>query len=104
MQIQTREALDPEVVALLMARRRELAASGVEAADAEDGHFLVAMIGGHAVAFGVWEPRGAGGAELTCVYVRPSFRGRGITVALTVALEEEALATGRQLVARPLVQ
>jgi putative acetyltransferase len=103
-QIQAREALDPEVVALLMARRRELAESGVEAAESENGHYLVAVVGGHAVACGAWEPRGAGGAELTRVYVRPSFRGQGITGALTVALEEEALATGRQLVARPLVQ
>lgn len=96
MQIQAREALDPEVAALVTAQQRELAESGDEIVYPahDDVHYLVAVLGGHAVACGAWQPLEAGVAELKRMFVRPAFRGRGIGRALVVALEEEALAAG----------
>lgn len=97
MQIQAREALDPEVAALVMAQQRELAQAGDELVYPahDDVHYLVACIGGHAVACGAWQPLEDGVAELKRMYVRPAHRGQGIARALIVALEEEALAAGR---------
>ncbi|MEV6637121.1 GNAT family N-acetyltransferase [Actinoplanes sp. NPDC051470] len=99
MQIQAREALDPEVAALVTAQQRELAESGDEFVyPAPDVHYLVALIGGRAVACGGWQPLEEGVAELKRMFVRPSYRGQGIARALVVALEEEALAAGHTTV------
>jgi putative acetyltransferase len=95
-QIQAREALDPEVAALVTAQQRELAESGDPMVyPAHDRvHYLVALIGGPAVACGAWQHLEDDVAELKRMYVRPSYRGRGIARALVVALEEEVMAAG----------
>ena len=85
MLIQAREALDPEVVALVMAQRRELAESGAYP-EPGDVHYLVAVVGGHAVGCAAWRPTEDGAAEIKRLYVRPSFRGQDIAAALTLAL------------------
>lgn len=97
MLIQAREALDPEVVALVTAQQRELAESGIETLvfpGPDDVHYLVAVVGGHAVACAAWQPAEGGAAEIKRLYVRPAFRGQDIAGALILALEAEALAAG----------
>lgn len=97
MLIQAREALDPEVVALVTAQQRELAESGIETVvfpGPPDMHYLVAVVGGHAVGCAAWQPTEGGVPEIKRLYVRPSFRGRDIAEALVLALEAEALPAG----------
>jgi putative acetyltransferase len=89
-QIQAREALDPEVVALIMAQQRELSESGVFTGPGDE-RYLVAVVGGHAVGYAAWHPT-EDGVELQGLYVRPSFRGRDVDAALTMALEAQAPA------------
>jgi putative acetyltransferase len=84
--IQAREALDPEVVALVTAQQRELAESGVFP-EPGDVHYLVAVVGGRAVGCAAWQPTEDGVVEIKRLYVRPSFRGQDIAAALTLALE-----------------
>jgi GNAT superfamily N-acetyltransferase len=97
--IETRPATDPELTALVMAQQRELrdADGGLDGqvTVVRDGaHYLVAVVGGRAVACGAWQPLEPGIAELKRMYVRPAHRGRGIARQLIVSLEEEALAAG----------
>ena len=97
MQIESRDALDPELTALVVAQQRELAESGDEVVHPahDDVHHLVVTVDGRAVACGAWQPLEPGVAELKRMYVRPAYRGRGIARQLVVALEEEAFAAGR---------
>lgn len=97
MQIEARDALDPELTALVVAQQRELAESGDEVTypTHDDVHHLVVVLDGRAVACGAWQPLEPGVAELKRMYVRPAYRGRGIARQLVVALEEEAFAAGR---------
>jgi GNAT superfamily N-acetyltransferase len=96
-QIEARDALDPEVTALVVAQQRELAQAGDEVTYPahDDIRYLVVVLDGRAVACGAWQPLEPGVAELKRMYVRPAYRGRGIARQLVVALEEEALAAGR---------
>jgi putative acetyltransferase len=91
--IQARDALDPDLAALVAIQQRELA--GVSAASSSPGagqdlRFLVAVVDGRVVACVTWCPGEAGTAEIVGTYVRPAYRGRGITRDLLVALEEYA--------------
>ena len=99
MQIECRDALDPELTALVVAQQRELAESGDEVVHPthDDVHHMVVTVDGRAVACGAWQPLEPGVAELKRMYVRPAYRGRGIARQLVVALEEEAFAAGRPL-------
>jgi ribosomal protein S18 acetylase RimI-like enzyme len=96
-QIECRDALDPELTALVVAQQRELAESGDEVVHPthDDVHHMVVTVDGRAVACGAWQPLEPGVAELKRMYVRPAYRGRGIARQLVVALEEEAFAAGR---------
>jgi putative acetyltransferase len=101
--IESRTALDPELAALVTAQQREMRELGgvpmrvpFEADD--DSAYLVAAVGGRAVACAAWRPLGDRVAELRRMYVRPSYRGRGIARQLICWVEEEALATGRPTV------
>ncbi|GAB1690052.1 GNAT family N-acetyltransferase [Krasilnikovia sp. M28-CT-15] len=98
--IESRPATDAELGTLLLAQQRELAeahggADGVVYLLHDTAAYLVAVVDGRAVACGAWQPLEPGAAELKRMYVRPAYRGRGIARQLVVALEEEALATGR---------
>lgn len=95
MLIQARDALDPDLAALVAAQQRELAGVGAPAhrtdsGSANDLRFLVAVVDGRVVACVTWRPGEAGTAEIVGTYVRPAYRGRGITRDLLVALEEYA--------------
>jgi len=96
--IESRPASDAELVSLVIAQGRELSEAGGsderDCSPRDDAEYLVVVVGGRAVACGAWQALEPGVAELKRMYVRPAFRGRGITEQLTVALEEEALAAG----------
>jgi putative acetyltransferase len=101
--IEHRPALDPELSALIVAQLRELrdAGQGLDEQTyptSDDVTYLIAVLNGRVVGCGAWQPREPGVAEIKRMYVRPSFRGRGIARQLVVALEEEALAAGRPVV------
>jgi putative acetyltransferase len=104
--IESRSALDPELAALVTAQQRETREIAAFTPD-DDSAYLVAAIGGRAVACAGWRPFGDGVAELRRMYVRPSFRGRGIARQLIVWVEEEALAAGLPIIrldADPLLE
>jgi GNAT superfamily N-acetyltransferase len=97
--IESRSALDPELAALVTAQQRETRELGgvpgrVPFAPDDDSAYLVGAVGGRAVACAAWRPLGGGVAELRRMYVRPSYRGRGIARQLICWVEEEALAAG----------
>lgn len=93
--IESRPTLDPELAALLTAQQREVREFCVPQDDAQ---YLVGVVDGRVVACGAWQAFEDGVAELKRMYVRPSFRGRGIARQMIVAIEEEALAAGRPVI------
>ena len=103
MLIESRPALDPELSALVTAALREVAESGARAGDRrfephDDVAYLVGVVNGRAVACAGWQALDERTAELKRMYVRPAFRGQGLARQMIVAIEEEALATGRPVV------
>ena len=111
MLIEHRPALDPELSALVIAQQRELREAGAGRDDVisatHDGvTCLVAVVGGRAVGCGAWRPLALPGepgaetgvAEIKRMFVRPSFRRRGIARQLVVALEEDVLAAGHRTI------
>lgn len=99
MLIESRPGLDPELAALVTAQQSEVGQYRTAAfRPGDDAAYLVAVIGGRAVACGAWEALSERVAELKRMYVQPAFRGRGIARQLIVAIEEEALAAGRPVI------
>lgn len=100
--IESRPSLDPELAALVAAQQREIGESDVSSsktfAPDDDSAYLVAVVDGRAVACAAWRALADGVAELRRMYVRPSYRGRGIARQLIVAVEEDALAAGRPVI------
>jgi putative acetyltransferase len=99
--IQSRPSLDPELAALVTAQQLELRGLGEDVkafAPDDDSVYLVAVVDGRAVACAAWRALSDGVAELRRMYVRPSYRGRGIARQLIVAVEEDALAAGRPVI------
>jgi putative acetyltransferase len=101
--IESRPSLDPELAALVAAQQREMrevggSGTGTAFAPGDDSAYLVAAVDGRAVACAAWRALTDAVAELRRMYVRPSFRGRGIARQLIVAVEEDALAAGRPVI------
>ncbi|GAA4713874.1 GNAT family N-acetyltransferase [Phytohabitans rumicis] len=84
MLIQARPTTDPELATLIAAQQPE----------PEDVQYLVGVVDGRAIACGGLRALDAQTGEITRVYVRPAFRGRGIARQLLAALEEMALGAG----------
>ncbi|MBL7256087.1 GNAT family N-acetyltransferase [Paractinoplanes lichenicola] len=93
MLIEARPPLDPELAALVAAQQHE----GGSAFRPDDrAAYFVGLVDGRAVACGAWQPLPESDvAELNRLYVRPSFRGRGLARQMIVTIEEEALAASR---------
>ncbi|MEV1145740.1 GNAT family N-acetyltransferase [Micromonospora sp. NPDC049799] len=101
MLITARTGTDPELAALVVAWQRELGAAGHRTdGTPADVRFLVAVVGGRAVACGGLRSRNPGTGELHAVYVRPAYRGRGIARQLLATLEELAFQAGHVVVCR----
>ncbi|GAB2593417.1 hypothetical protein Aab01nite_36190 [Paractinoplanes abujensis] len=93
MLIEARPALDPELAALVAAQQHE---GGPAFWPDDQAAYVVGTVDGRGVACGAWRPLPEPGvAELHRLYVRPSFRGRGLARQMIVTIEEEALAAGR---------
>jgi putative acetyltransferase len=100
--IESRPVHDPELVALVAAQQRELrdadgGLDGVRYPARDDCAYLVVVVDRRVVACGAWRPLDDGVAEISRMFVRPAYRGKGIARQLVVALEEEALAAGRRI-------
>lgn len=103
MLIEPRSYTDPDVAALVAAQQAELRAAvlaenivdDVVQAAHDDARYLVGVLGRQAVACGALQVLDAATAEIKRMYVRPSYRGRGLARRLLAALEEMALASGR---------
>lgn len=84
MLIQARPATDAELATLIAPQQPE----------PEGVRYLVGVVDGRAVACGGLRSLDAQTGEITRVYVRPAFRGRGLARQLLAALEELALSAG----------
>jgi putative acetyltransferase len=97
--IESRTGNDPELATLIIAQQRELREAGggldgqVTAVD-DDARYLVGVINGRAVGCGAIQTIDADTAELKRMYVRPAYRGQGISRQLLAGLEELAYLSG----------
>ncbi|WP_213454068.1 GNAT family N-acetyltransferase [Rhizomonospora bruguierae] len=104
MLIEHRPTTDPELVTLATAQQRELRENDAGPdrrifppranLRALVGTFLVGIVDGRVVACGGFQELPDGAAEITRMYVRPAYRGRGLARQLLVALEELATRGG----------
>jgi putative acetyltransferase len=100
--IEPRPVDDAEIVCLIAAQQQEIAAREVAHVGSRvsnyplyDGiRYLGAVIDGRLVGCGAIQPLDAGVAEIKRMYVRPSYRGRGIARQVLAALEELAWSAG----------
>ncbi|MFC5000383.1 GNAT family N-acetyltransferase [Dactylosporangium cerinum] len=102
MLIEQRPSDDSEVIALVVDQQVELRARD----GGRDGHvyavdpaarYLVAVMGGDAVACGALLAIDMDAAEVTRLYVRPAYRGRGLARRMLAALEDFAASRGHRV-------
>ncbi|GAA4259196.1 hypothetical protein GCM10022255_082910 [Dactylosporangium darangshiense] len=102
MLIEHRPSGDSEVIALVVDQQVELRARD----GGREGHvyavdpaarYLVAVAGGDAVACGALLPIDIDAAEVTRLYVRPAYRGRGLARRMLAALEDLAASRGHRV-------
>jgi putative acetyltransferase len=103
MLIESRPAIDPEIAALVVAQQRELREAdggldGQVTVTHDDIRYLAVVVRGRAVACGGIQSLDAVTGEIKRMYVRPSYRGRGIARQLLAALEECAFRQGHTVV------
>ncbi|WP_433535292.1 GNAT family N-acetyltransferase [Micromonospora sp. CA-249363] len=103
MLIESRPAIDPEIAALVVAQQRELREAdggldGQVTVTHDDIRYLAVVVRGRAVACGGLQSLDAVTGEIKRMYVRPSYRGRGIARQLLAALEECAFRQGHTVV------
>jgi putative acetyltransferase len=100
--IEPRPATDPELVALVTAQQQEIAEREIAEVGSRVSNYplyegityLGAVVDGRLVGCGAIQPLDAGTAEIKRMYVRPSYRGRGIARQVLAALEELAWSAG----------
>nr|BFE65439.1 hypothetical protein GCM10020063_099650 [Dactylosporangium thailandense] len=102
MLIEQRPSGDSEVIALVVDQQVELRARD----GGREGHvyavdpaarYLVAVVGGEAVACGALLAIDLDAAEVTRLYVRPGYRGRGLGRRMLAALEDLAASRGHRV-------
>ncbi|WP_238016491.1 GNAT family N-acetyltransferase [Dactylosporangium sp. AC04546] len=102
MLIEQRPSGDSEVIALVVDQQVELRTRD----GGRDGHvysvdpaarYLVAVVGGDAVACGAILAVDIDTAEVTRLYVRPAYRGRGLARRMLAALEDFAASRGHRV-------
>ncbi len=98
MLIEARDARDPVILQLSREQQTELALAyggGHRSYPLHDGiEFVAGFVDGRPVACGALQPVGGGVGELKRMYVRPPFRGQGLSRLILAALEERALQLG----------
>lgn len=102
MLIEQRPSDDSEVLALVVDQQVELQVRDGGPDDRVYGadpaaRYLVAVMGGDAVAFGALLAIDVDAAEVTRLYVRPVYRGRGLGRRMLAALEVLALSRGHRV-------
>jgi putative acetyltransferase len=101
--IEQRPSDDSELTALVVDQQAELRVrdGGLESQLTRvdpTARYLVAVLGGDAVACGAVQTLDIDTAELKRMYVRPAYRGRGIAKRMLRALEEFAASRGHAVV------
>jgi GNAT superfamily N-acetyltransferase len=97
--IESRDSGDRAVRQLVRELQAELAdADGFGGHRAPDAvEFMLGLIDGKPVACGALRQLAVGIGEIGCMYVRPAWRGQGLSRLILAALEERAVETGCQL-------
>jgi len=97
--IESRDSGDRAVRQLVRELQAELAGAdgfgGHPAPDAAE--FMLGLIDGKPVACGALRQLAVGIGEIGCMYVRPAWRGQGLSRLILAALEERAVELGCQL-------
>jgi putative acetyltransferase len=101
--IQRRPVIDPELAALVAVQRRELCelrrreqASGSPPTN-DNARYLVAVLDQRVVAAGAVAALDEATGEINQMYVRPAYRGQGISRQLLAGLEEMAWSSGQHV-------
>jgi putative acetyltransferase len=96
--VQPWSADDPTLRAMVAEQRAELAAAEgeghVDFPLHEGIEYVVGVLDGELVACGALQPLEPSVGEVKRMYVRPPYRGRGLSRAILSALEEKAVAGG----------
>jgi putative acetyltransferase len=96
--IEVRDSGDPVILQLSREQQAELTrayGAGHISYPLSDGiEFVAGFVAGRPVACGALQPLGAGVGELKRMYVRPAFRGQGLSRLILAALEERAMQRG----------
>lgn len=85
---------DPALADLIEAQRKELSTVDGDAAPPEGIEFQLAVLAGEAVGFGGVQPIGPGVGQITRMYVRPEYRGLGLSRRILASLEAYARTSG----------
>jgi GNAT superfamily N-acetyltransferase len=96
--IEVRDAADPVILQLSREQQAELAQAhgpGHTSYPLRDGvEFVAGFVDGRPIACGALQPLGNGVGEVRRMYVRPPFRGQGLSRLILAALEERAVQRG----------
>jgi GNAT superfamily N-acetyltransferase len=96
--IEPRESTDPVIRALTREQQVELSAlKGVGYLPCPlrpDSQFMLGVIDGRPVGCGALQPISAAVGEVRRMYVRPAYRGQGLSKLILAALEERAFELG----------